>query len=150
MFSTIKAFFDDKLAAEENDEASRVAQTDLASAALLIEVINSDHELDDREHDEFLNVLQKSLNISDEDIEDLVKLAKEEAAQATSLYEFTRLINDNFEYEKKCELIENMWRIAFSDSKLDKYEEHLIRRVSELIYVKHSDFIRTKLKARDS
>jgi uncharacterized tellurite resistance protein B-like protein len=41
-----------------------------------------------------------------------------------------------------------MWRIAFSDKRLDKYEDHLIRKVSELIYVSHSDFIKTKLKVR--
>ena len=64
------------------------------------------------------------------------------------LYEFTKLINDSYDYEQKVELIENMWRIAFSDKRLDKYEDHLIRKVSELIYVSHSDFIKTKLKVR--
>jgi uncharacterized tellurite resistance protein B-like protein len=58
------------------------------------------------------------------------------------------LINDSYDYEQKIELIENMWRIAFSDKRLDKYEDHLIRKVSELIYVSHSDFIKTKLKIR--
>jgi uncharacterized tellurite resistance protein B-like protein len=47
-------------------------------------------------------------------------------------------------------LVENMWRVAFSDQKLDKYEEALIRKVADLIYVSHQDFIKTKLAARDS
>ena len=75
--------------------------------------------------------------------------AEAQASQATSLYEFTRLINDEYDYDEKLRLIENMWRIAFSDDELDKYEEHLIRKVSELIYVSHSDFIRLKLKVRE-
>ena len=88
--------------------------------------------------------------IPEEDITSLQQLAEDEARQATSLYEFTRLINDHYDYAQKCALIENMWRVAFSDERLDKYEEHLIRRIAELIYVSHSDFIRTKLKVRDS
>jgi uncharacterized tellurite resistance protein B-like protein len=77
-------------------------------------------------------------------------LAKEQAHEATSLYEFTRLINDNYDPAQKIALIENMWRIAFSDERLDKYEDNLIRKISELIYVSHSDFIRTKLKVRSA
>ena len=61
---------------------------------------------------------------------------------------FTREINDSFEYENKCKLIESMWRIAYADGNVDKYEEHIIRKVSSLIYVAHSDFIQAKLNAK--
>lgn len=149
MINSIKSFFESRLATTAEDPRSTQENTNLACAALLIEVINSDHQLDERESEELLDVLQESLNVSDEDLHQLAELAEQQASQATSLYEFTRLINDNFDYGKKCDLIENMWRIAFSDEQLDKYEEHLIRRVAELIYVSHSDFIRTKLKVRD-
>ena len=79
-----------------------------------------------------------------------MELAQTQAKEATSLYEFTRLINDDYDYKQKVELIENMWRIAFSDNNLDKYEDHLIRKISDLIYVSHSDFIKAKLKVRDA
>ncbi len=150
MLNSIKSFFEDKLSKSDSDEnSSSVSSTDLASAALLIEVINSDHELDERETEEFLEVLQSSLDIPEEDLNEIVRLAEEQAHQATSLYEFTRLINDEYDYQQKLQLIGNMWRIAFSDKELDKYEEHLIRKVSELIYVSHSDFIKAKLQVRD-
>ena len=95
-------------------------------------------------------VLKHSYQVADEDLEELTKLAKEEVHDATSLYEFTRLINDNYDNEQKIALIKNMWRIAFADEKLDKYEDHLIRKISELIYVSHSDFIKTKLQVRNA
>ncbi|PCI76479.1 MAG: hypothetical protein COB20_10335 [SAR86 cluster bacterium] len=150
MIELIKNFFDKKLTKNDEEEAtsSLMSRVDLTCAALLIEVMNSDHELDEREHQEFMAVLQQSYNIAESDLEELTKLAKDEAFEATSLYEFTRLINDSYDYEQKVALIENMWRIAFSDKRLDKYEDHLIRKVSELIYVSHSDFIKTKLKVR--
>jgi uncharacterized tellurite resistance protein B-like protein len=150
VIESIKSFFEDKLTKKEEEEApsSAMSRVDLTCAALLVEVMNSDHELDEREHQEFMAVLQQSYNIAESDLEELIQLAKDEAFEATSLYEFTKLINDSYDYEQKVELIENMWRIAFSDKRLDKYEDHLIRKVSELIYVSHSDFIKTKLKVR--
>ena len=150
MIESIKSFFEKNLTKKEEEEApsSAKGRVDLTCAALLVEVMNSDHELDEREHQEFMAVLQQSYNIAESDLEELIQLAKDEAFEATSLYEFTKLINDSYDYEQKVELIENMWRIAFSDKRLDKYEDHLIRKVSELIYVSHSDFIKTKLKIR--
>ena len=150
MIESIKSFFEKNLTKKEEEEApsSAMSRVDLTCAALLVEVMNSDHELDEREHQEFMAVLQQSYNIAESDLEELIQLAKDEAFEATSLYEFTKLINDNYDYEQKVELIENMWRIAFSDKRLDKYEDHLIRKESELIYVSHSDFIKTKLKIR--
>ncbi len=150
MIESIKSFFEKNLTKKEEEEApsSAMSRVDLTCAALLVEVMNSDHELDEREHQEFMAVLQQSYNIAESDLEELIQLAKDEAFEATSLYEFTKLINDSYDYEQKVELIENMWRIAFSDKRLDKYEDHLIRKVSELIYVSHSDFIKTKLKVR--
>ncbi|HJO11026.1 MAG: TerB family tellurite resistance protein [Gammaproteobacteria bacterium] len=150
MINSIKSFFESKLAKtkEAEQEAELVQKVDLACAALLIEVMNSDHELDERESAEFIAVLKNTLNVDEEDINEIIKLAEDEARKATSLYEFTRLINDGFDYPQKLTLIENMWRIAFSDEKLDRYEDHLIRKVSELIYVSHSDFIKAKLQVR--
>jgi len=146
----IKNFFEEKLTKNDEEETtgSVMNRIDLASAALLIEVMNSDHELDEREHQEFMTVLQQSYNIAESDLAELTQLAKDEAFEATSLYEFTKLINESYDYQQKVALIENMWRIAFSDKRLDKYEDHLIRKVAELIYVSHSDFIKTKLKVR--
>jgi len=148
VINAIRSFFENKIVQTAEAEQSSVKKVDLACAALLLEVMNSDHQLDERETEEFVSVLKQSLSLNEEDLEELIALAEQEAHQATSLYEFTRLINDEYDYARKVKLIENMWRIAFSDSELDKYEEHLIRKICELIYVSHSDFIRTKLKVR--
>lgn len=150
MIDSIRRFFESKIANEEEEQSSSVNRLDLACAALLIEVMKSDYELDQRETDEFLAVLKATFELDDDDVNELAELAEKEALDATSLYEFTKLINDGYDYQQKLSLIENMWRIAFSDDELDKYEEHLIRRVSELIYISHSDFIRTKLNVRSS
>lgn len=151
MIEAIKNFFDKNLAQRDDEpQFQHLSKIQLACAALLIEVMNSDHKQDAREQAEFIDVLKRSLNPDPDKLEEIAALARREAQQATSLFEFTQLINENYGYEEKLELMENMWRVAYSDGNLDRYEEHLIRKVSELIYVSHSDFIRTKLKIRDS
>ena len=150
MLSSIKAFFDQKLADPPSSDNQIASKVQLACAALLIEVMKADYELDDREKFELVSLLQSSLNIQKEDLHELMRLAQEEADQATSLYEFTRLINDEYSYSQKVQLVQSMWRIAFSDEQIDMYEEHLIRKVSDLIYVSHTDFIKAKIIAREN
>ena len=153
MLHSIRSFFQQKLSSEcagdAVEEMSPFSRMDLVSAAMLIEVMNSDHKLEQRETETFLQLLHSSLGIPQADLHELARLAQAEVQQATSLYQFTRLINDEYDYPQKLQLLGNMWRIAFSDQHLDKYEEHLIRKVAELIHVAHSDFIKTKLQARD-
>ncbi len=150
MLSSIKSFFDEKLANPPSSDKTIASKTQLACAALFIEVMKADNELDDREKSELVSLLQNSLHIRKEDIQELMRLGQEEADQATSLYEFTRLINDEYSYSQKLQLVQDMWRIAFSDEQIDMYEDHLIRKVSDLIYVSHTDFIKAKIIARES
>lgn len=135
----------DQIAEEPADSAARL---ELASAALLFEVIKADHDMDEREYASIADVLRTAGSGNAEEIEELLESARRESGAATSLYEFTSLINEHCDYAEKCALIRNMWRIAYADEHLNKYEDHLIRKVSDLIYVSHSDFIRTKLSQR--
>jgi uncharacterized tellurite resistance protein B-like protein len=72
----------------------------------------------------------------------------EKVEDATDLFQFTQLINDQYSHEQKEGLIYAMWRVALADGKVQAIEDHIIRRVAGLIHVSHSDFIRLKLKAR--
>lgn len=149
MIDMIKTFFEKNLDPSDTmDENAKLKTYELAGAALMVELMQSDHQLDERETAEFMSVLEETFKLDHKDIEEITELAKQEVHEATSLYEFTRLINDNYQYEDKVKLIENLWRLAFADEKLDKYEESMIRQVAELIYVSHSDFIQSKLKIK--
>jgi len=44
--------------------------------------------------------------------------------------------------------VESLWEVAYADQHLDRYEDHLVRKVADLIHVRHSDFIRTKLEVK--
>lgn len=150
MIRTIRQFFEEQLqtpSRETQEEHDHRLQR--ASAALLMELIHTDHHVDEREEREFAGILRDAMGLRDDEIQEITELARREARQATSLYEFTSLINDGYEYADKLELIANMWRIAWADGEIDKFEDNLIRRTAELIHVSHSDFIRLKLQVRD-
>ena len=120
-----------------------------ACVALLLETSMADEILDESELMALKNTLQKDFQINEDEIDELIDLAKENVEDSTSLYEFTRDINDNFDAAERVKLIESMWKIAYADGNIDKYEEHIIRKVSNLIYVSHSDFIKAKLSAKE-
>ena len=130
---------------QEASDSSETYQRELAYASLLVEVIKSDEKFDDRELAELFNVLSRKLKIHDDELHNFAELAKQKSNDSTSLFEFTREINDKYEYDEKVKLIEDLWRIAYSDGQLDKYEDYVIRKVADLIYVTHSDFIKSKL-----
>ena len=121
----------------------------LAAAMLLLEVAWADQELADTE----LNLVEKNLqnlfNLPPELTGSLVKRARAKLDVSVGFYDYTRTINDSFNPEEKFELMVALWRLALSDHNLDAFEEHAIRRISELLYVPHSQFIRAKQAARD-
>jgi uncharacterized tellurite resistance protein B-like protein len=149
MLSTITSFFDTHFSPEEdNTEAHTTHQLQLASAALMIELCKADQSIDESETNALVAILKQRFDLSEEDLNELMQLAEQEAKEATSLYQFTSLINTHFEYEEKVQLITNMWEVAYADGKIDRYEDHLIRQVAELLYLSHKDFIKSKHKAR--
>ena len=147
MISKIRGFFA-KNVLEAEDAAVKTEQ--LAAAALLVEVMVIDGNLDEQELTSISQTLCQILALSGEQVDELIRLSRDEVAEATSLYQFTREINTHFNAEQKMNLLTAMWRVAFADGYLDKHEESIIRRVADLLHILHSDYIRCKLAARDN
>ena len=146
MIDKIKAFFSKNII-EADDNA--LSSEQLATAALLIEVMVIDGNLDEQELRAISNTLSQMLELSIEQIDELILLSREEVADATSLYQFTREINAHYDHDKKMALMTAMWRVALADGHLDKHEEGIIRRVADLLHIRHNEYIRCKLAAKN-
>ena len=118
----------------------------LAVATLLVEIARADFEVDSSERTAIRRMLASAYGLGPDSAEDLVAQAERAVEDAVSLYEFTRRLNDELSPPEKVEIIEMLWRVAFADGRLDKYEEHLVRKAADLLYVPHRRFIRAKLK----
>ena len=122
----------------------------LATAALMIEIMKQDGETKDEEVVAVKHALQTKFDLTKIEIEELFTLASEEVKQSVDLYQFTSLIREHFSQEKKIKTIEYLWTVAYADNHLDSHEEHLIRRIADLLYVTHQDFIKAKHKAQEN
>ena len=100
---------------------------------------------DESEINSLRESLKETYDIDEQIIDELISEAKKTVDESTSLYEYTRVVNDEFNYSDKLELLSRIWKLAFADGNLDKYEDHLIRKISDLIHISHSDFIKIKL-----
>ncbi len=148
MLSKIKAFFEEHMLVAEPSEEDKTHALHLATTALLIEMMRMDDKYHDSEQKVLLAQVKSRFTLSDEETSALVDLATTELKNATDYYQFTSLINQHFEYEQKIGIIEALWEVAYADNELDMDEEYLVRKISELIYVSHPDFISAKLKVR--
>ena len=135
---------------EETSEESSSNLLDNACAALLVEIAFADKDFDETEKTSLKQSLIETYAVDESDIEEIIKDAEETVSESTSLYGYTRVVNDEFEYEDKLSLLKNLWKVAYADGNLDKYEEHLIRKISDLIHISHTDYINIKLEIRDS
>ena len=149
MLSKIRLFFESEMTVRETDSVEEKQKgIQLATAALLIELINADAEIDELEWESVKDTLQQTFALDDKSLQDLISLAQASVKESTDLYQFTQLINKHYAYSNKCSLLECMWRVAHADGRIDKFEEHLIRKIAGLIHVAHADFIRAKQKSR--
>ena len=127
-----------------NNNSSDIDQLQIATCILLIEVSKSDDDFDIKEQDKIKDLVKKKFNIPQDKIDHIFMHCNKEHDSMTSLYDWTEVVNKECSYEQKCMIIGYMWDIAFIDSKIDKYEDFTIRKVADLIYVKHKDFIALK------
>jgi uncharacterized tellurite resistance protein B-like protein len=151
MIKAIKDFFDSYLMLDVEEEKAHFEQSiQLAVVVLLIEIAESDYEDLPEERRAILNVIQKQFSLDRVSAEQLIALAKQEHDDSTDYFQFTRLINDHYSAEQKIKVVEAFWRVAFADQELHHYEEHVIRRLADLIHVSHNDFIAAKHRVMNS
>ena len=131
----------------ENPEQQAISPN-LAAAALLVEVMVADDNWKSEEEETIKTLLVDSLTTSSAEADDLMQTAKQQQKNATDLYEMTKQLNSHYSMEQKYKLIFAMWKVAFADGELDRYEDHIIRKVSELLYLPHEQFIHAKLQAK--
>lgn len=120
----------------------------LAAATLMFEVIRSDGRVDKVELIYMGEILQREFKLSDDELDELFKLARETAHEATSLQGFTREICDNWGNGKRTKLLQYLWMLALADEKIDPHERHFVRKVAGLLYLNDSEIVQARELAK--
>ncbi|WP_313952996.1 TerB family tellurite resistance protein [Accumulibacter sp.] len=151
MIASIKEFFNQFIepgtqqAAADGEHALQVA-----TAALLVEMMRMDTRIDDEERRAIDSALGQQFGLDAEQLETLVALAEQEAREASGYYQFTSLINKACDAAQKIRIIENLWRVALADGHLDAHESHLMRKIANLLHIGHADYVAAKQRARQA
>ncbi len=145
MLASIRDFFERKVAGDARPQHS----IELATVALLIEVVRIDRDTQPAERDAVLRAVHEKFGLSGAEADELLRLAEEEVRQSTDYYQFTSLINAQFTQQQKQRVIELMWRVAYADDVLSAHELHLMRKIAGLLHVPDGDYIAAKLRAKE-
>lgn len=149
MFRTLKDLFD-SFTAPAADPAASEHQLQLATAVLLVEVMRADPEIGDGERATAMQALRDKFALTGDEVERLIELATTTAAEAYDYQRFTGQLNRAFDATRKLRVIELMWQVAYADGHLHAHEAHVMKKVADLLYIPHADYITAKLAARDA
>ena len=150
MIDGIRDFFNQFIATDNAaSDAARQHALEIATAALLLEMMRMDSTVTDEETATVTRVLQARFGLTAKELDTLLRFANEEARQATDYFQFTSLINRYYSAEQKIQVVEFLWQVAFADGHLDAHENHFMRKIADLLYISHADYVAAKQRARE-
>ncbi len=132
------------------DGESREEAIRMATAVLMIDVARADHVFEETEFESVLGLIEGHFNLSPEAAVEIFNEANEEAEDLTSLHDFTQLLHANLDEAEKSRIVALLWRIAYADGRLDKYEDSLVLKISDLLHVSRGRVMRLKHDAEMS
>lgn len=121
----------------------------LSAATLLLEVAWADHDISAAELETVRRALTGQFGLNGDEADEIIAESRDQQQESVGMHAFTRTLVDAFDEQQRFELLTHLWRLAYSDASLDRFEEHTIRRISELLYVSHARFIEAKQLARN-
>lgn len=147
MIDLMKRFFGKSPGADSTDRGGEGPHDiRVATCALFLEMASIDGEFSDVEREAIVSILKEDHDLSDENTDALLEAAKKELDQSIDLWQFTNRINQNYTREEKIRVIEMVWKIVYTDGKLDKHEDYLVHKLATLLRLEHRELIDAKLK----
>ena len=147
MLDIVNRFFN-KATAEVSKDANQDTEHDIcvATCALFVEIARIDEKFTDAEMETILSILKEKYGLPQDHADALIAEAEKELEKSVDLWQFTKLINENYSKEEKIEIIETLWRIVYVDGKMDQYEHYLMNKLQNLLRLTHDQLITAKLK----
>jgi uncharacterized tellurite resistance protein B-like protein len=136
--------------ATQPDAAASEHALQVATAALLLEMMRMDSRIAEEERAAVAGVMREQFRLDAGEFAAIRELAEQAALKAHDYYQFTSLINQRCDAGQKVRIVENLWRVAMADGHLDAHELHLMRKLADLLYVGHADYIAAKQRAREA
>jgi uncharacterized tellurite resistance protein B-like protein len=147
MFRTLKRMLKDSAPEPVRSDSHALH---VAVASLLHESKRVDFAEDEAEHQASQRALVELFGIDAAHIEPLLGEGREKARQLTSYFAPVHLINRVFSIEQRIALVEHLWRIAYADGRLERDEDHFVRKIAHLLHVPNTQCMLARSRARGS
>ncbi len=115
-----------------------------ACCGLLMEVAQLGSTGTGRKRKAVSQAMWEEFGIPNEELAPMIASVTRPENRLTSYYGAVALINKGYASEQKAQFIERLWRVAMADGEIDMYEDQLVRKLADLLYVSHADFILAK------
>ena len=141
-------YFKSLVSTPANKQDTLKKKIEIATCALFYEIAKADENFSDDEHNMIVSIMKEKFGLANEEADKLMLQTEESIKKSVSIYEFATLLDQNFSKEEKLELMKNLWRLIYSDKKLDKYEDNLIKRIGDMLKLEHKEVIEAKLMVK--
>jgi uncharacterized tellurite resistance protein B-like protein len=147
MLESLKRFFNQsKVEISKNGQPVAEHDVRVATCALFVEMARIDEKFTQAEVDTIVSILKEKYGLSRENADALLAEADKELEESVDLWQFARLINQNYSVDEKIEIIETLWQMVYVDGKMDRYEHYLMNKLKNLLRLSHDQLISAKLK----
>jgi uncharacterized tellurite resistance protein B-like protein len=147
MLTKISSFFQslaNDLTAPPSGQNSAEVTIEVACAVLLCEVMRADGHFDQQEQAKLALLLVEQFDLNEDEVKQIIDQALIQSEQATDFYRYTSKINEHFTIEQRITVVKQLWNMAYADGDLASIEEHVIRKIADLLHLRHSEYIQTK------
>lgn len=120
----------------------------IATCVLLLEAAHADNDCSPAEMAHVVDTIQKKFRLAPEYAAELIELANQERVNSVDLWQFTNYLNQQISKDEKLAMLEDVWRIIFTDGHLEMHEDHLAHKLANLLRLTHKELIDAKLRAK--
>lgn len=148
MVSFLKKFFTENQPEKVVKQADPETKIRVATCAVLVEMANSDDNFTIEERDHIIEVLKNRFELSSDEAHELIEIAEEELKGSIDIYGFTKTIKQSYSEKDRIKVLEEIWKLVYTDGELSGREDTLAHKLSFLLGLTHKQLIDAKLKAK--
>lgn len=149
MLNRITNFFNTLLNAHDK-QAENSISIEIACAVLLCEVMRADSAFTENEQNELSRILTQQFNLTEQEVNTTLEQAFHLSENASDFYQFTSKLNEHYTLDDRIQIVTLLWQVAYADGELSNIEEHIIRKIADLLHLRHSEYIATKIAAQEN
>ncbi len=133
---------------DPSGDKNEMHKLEIATSVLFLELAYADFNISAEEENHIHKSLETFFSLNAEKVSELVNIARDKREKRNDIWLFTNQIKTSFTKNDKINILEMLWGLVYADGYMDKYEEALMRKITNLLGLSHGEMVQAKLKAK--